>query len=293
MALLTERQRPWWALGGTLSVAVLTISLASASTPQQQPAAAEVDAVQEALLEARSEAPADRSVDRELEMALDPKVELVLAEPAPEPEPTTEPEPEPEPVPEVVGQLWVTEALNVRAGPSVDAERLGTAPWGTQVDVTGAIEGDWSQVLWEGSIAWVHSAFLSETEPQAPAPPTGISSAECSKNPSLEASLQANAAAAYRAVCAAFGSVSSFGGYRAGDSGDHGSGRALDIMVTGEAGWEIARYLQANAAELGVSYVIFEQRIWLRGDALDDWEWMEDRGGATANHWDHVHVSTN
>ena len=96
----------------------------------------------------------------------------------------------------------------------------------------------------------------------------------------------------YRAVCAAYGgSVSSFGGLRPGDDGDHGSGRAVDIMVSGEPGWEIARFLQANAGELGISYLIYEQRYWPAGSPAGAWEWMADRGGATANHYDHVHVS--
>jgi hypothetical protein len=96
----------------------------------------------------------------------------------------------------------------------------------------------------------------------------------------------------YRAVCAAFGgSVSSFGGYRAGDGGDHGSGRAVDIMVSGQPGRDIARYVQAHARELGVTYVIYEQKIWLAGNPTSQWKFMEDRGSRTANHYDHVHVS--
>lgn len=33
--------------------------------------------------------------------------------------------------------------------------------------------------------------------------------------------------------------------------------------------------------------MIYRQRI----DSGDGWERMEDRGGATANHMDHVHIS--
>jgi hypothetical protein len=86
--------------------------------------------------------------------------------------------------------------------------------------------------------------------------------------------------------------ASSYGGYRPGDGGDHGSGHALDIMVSGEAGWEIARYLQAHAGELGITYLIYEQQMWMAGDAAGSWEYMSDRGSPTANHFDHVHVST-
>ena len=94
-----------------------------------------------------------------------------------------------------------------------------------------------------------------------------------------------------RAVCAKFPAVKSYGGYRPGDSGYHGSGRALDIMISGEAGWEIARWARANAGSLGVVEVIYEQKIWTTQRSGDGWRSMSDRGGATANHYDHVHLS--
>ena len=121
---------------------------------------------------------------------------------------------------------------------------------------------------------------------------SGVSDTPCSISSSIESHLTSNARSVYRAVCAAFGDpVSSFGGYRAGDGGDHGSGRAVDIMVSGEPGWAIARYVQAHARELGVTYVIYQQQIWLVGNPTSQWEAMEDRGSRTANHYDHVHVS--
>ncbi|MFV0251706.1 MAG: SH3 domain-containing protein [Beutenbergiaceae bacterium] len=279
--LLTAKQRPRWALAGTVAVIVLTVSVATAATPDRFAAQVEVAQAQSGASDLLTGRDGDIVADRGQDRA-----------------PTTDPPPEitavMESIPEVTGQLWVTQALNVRTGPSTDHELVGTAPAISQVDVTGNTKGDWTQVIWDGEVAWVHSGYLSDTKPEAaPAAPAGVSGAACSKNPGLESSLSANASAAYRAVCAAFPAVSSFGGYRAGDSGDHGSGNAVDIMITGDAGWQVARYLQANASALGVKYVIFEQQIWLRGDAHSDWEWMEDRGGATANHYDHVHVSVN
>ncbi len=220
--------------------------------------------------------------------------------PAPEPAET----PEPTPVPAVTGQLWTTDAVNVRTGPSVDAAQVTTAPAATVVDVTGTTQDGWSQVVWEGAAAWVSSRFLSDTEPQpepapepaaAPAPSaaaSGPSGAACPVSSGIESGLQGNATAVYRAVCAAFPGVSSYGGVRPGDSGDHGTGRAVDIMISGDAGWDIARYVQANAGALGVTYVIYQQQIWMAGDPASAWSGMEDRGGATANHFDHVHVST-
>jgi hypothetical protein len=120
----------------------------------------------------------------------------------------------------------------------------------------------------------------------------GLSAAPCPISSSIQSHLTANARAVYRAVCAAFpGTVSSFGGYRAGSSGDHGTGRAVDIMVSGDPGLAIAQYVQAHAEALHVTYVIYQQKIWLAGQPTSQWTPMEDRGSRTANHYDHVHVS--
>lgn len=76
---------------------------------------------------------------------------------------------------------------------------------------------------------------------------------------------------------------------------DHPTGHAVDFMVftdraTGDA---LAAYVLANGSRLGVTYVIWYQRIWdlARGDKA--WRAMSNRGGTTANHKDHVHVTFN
>jgi uncharacterized protein YraI len=202
--------------------------------------------------------------------------------------------PEPEPVPAVVGQLWATTDVNIRSGPSAGHDRVGSLEAVTRADVTGVTRSGWTQVVTEGRTGWVRSAYLSKSKPnpQPKSPSPGVSNASCSISSSIESHLTSNARSVYRAVCAAYGgSVSSFGGYRAGDSGDHGSGRAVDIMVSGEPGRVIARYVQAHARELGVTYVIYQQQIWLAGNPTSQWKTMEDRGSRTANHYDHVHVS--
>jgi hypothetical protein len=74
-----------------------------------------------------------------------------------------------------------------------------------------------------------------------------------------------------------------------GGRSDHPIGLALDFMVSGSKGWDLANYVLANASRLKVSYVIYEQKI----NSLDGrgWRLMENRGSITANHFDHVHVS--
>lgn len=93
-------------------------------------------------------------------------------------------------------------------------------------------------------------------------------------------------------IQAEFG-IRDIGGYRSGSgSSDHHSGRALDVMVTGSRGDRVARWVRKNADELNVKYVIWEQRYWRSGSsAASAGRRMSDRGGATENHYDHVHIS--
>ncbi|MFQ1002685.1 hypothetical protein [Modestobacter sp. SSW1-42] len=83
------------------------------------------------------------------------------------------------------------------------------------------------------------------------------------------------------------------GGTRASatDPGGHPSGLALDYMVLTDAalGDAITRYHIEHWAELGVAYVIWEQRMLSSPNG--SWKQMEDRGGVTENHFDHVHVN--
>jgi hypothetical protein len=84
-----------------------------------------------------------------------------------------------------------------------------------------------------------------------------------------------------------FGEPTMFGvAGRAGTS-DHPSGRAVDFMVDRATGDALAVCALNNRAALGITYVIWRQRI----NFGSGWQMMEDRGGVTANHFDHVHVS--
>nr|WP_257910083.1 hypothetical protein [Janibacter limosus] len=48
--------------------------------------------------------------------------------------------------------------------------------------------------------------------------------------------------------------------------------------------------LQQNAGSLNIKYIIWQQRIWFPNGSS---KMMSDRGSATQNHYDHVHVSVN
>jgi hypothetical protein len=83
------------------------------------------------------------------------------------------------------------------------------------------------------------------------------------------------------------------GGTRASATDPHGhpSGLALDYMVLSDSalGDAIVQYHRDHWAELGVEYLIWQQRYL--GSPDGSWEPMSDRGSATANHMDHVHVN--
>jgi Bacterial SH3 domain len=189
--------------------------------------------------------------------------------------------------------MFVTTGLNVRTAPAEDAEVLTVLPRATKVGVTAASEGSWRQIIHDDAPAWVSAEYLSETEPPAETDPgDGISYAECESGSAVEAGLTPDAIRVHRAVCAAFPEVTSYGGLRSGDGGEHGEGRALDIMVSDSSvGDAIAAWVRERYEVLGVSEVIWEQQIWTVERSADGWRWMEDRGSATANHYDHVHVT--
>jgi len=96
-----------------------------------------------------------------------------------------------------------------------------------------------------------------------------------------------NASKVCSAVRSNFG-ITNIGGYRAG-AGDHGAGKAVDVMVTGSRGDAVASWAIDNMGRYNITYVIWKQRIWMAGSS--GWRAMEDRGSATANHYDHVHIS--
>jgi hypothetical protein len=106
----------------------------------------------------------------------------------------------------------------------------------------------------------------------------------------VEAGLTPDAIRVHRGVCARFPSVTVYGGLRS--DGEHGQGRALDIMVSDQAlGTAIAEWVRANSGELGASEVLWAQRIWTVQRSSEGWRLFEDRGSVTGNHFDHVHVT--
>ena len=180
--------------------------------------------------------------------------------------------------------FWTTETLNLWAGPGEKSDKLGEIGAIKQVSVTGREQAGRTQVVIDGQSRWVTSDYLSEDKPEQ-----GPSLGGTCSNGSV---IDAGHAALYEihdVVCANWPQITSYGTWR-GD-GEHGQGRAIDIMVSGSTGWLVANFLRANYSSLGIEYIIFSQQIWSVERSGEGWRGMPNRGSVTANHYDHVHVT--
>ena len=137
--------------------------------------------------------------------------------------------------------------------------------------------------------AAVETAAAPEVQPVASTPTTGNAIP-------TDPNLQPQAEAFRQEIAAKFG-ITNIGGYREGDPDDHGKGLAVDVMVptNSELGDQVAQYAIDNMDRAGISYVIWKQQFYMPVDNIygpaNTWNQMPDRGGDTANHYDHVHIS--
>ena len=143
-----------------------------------------------------------------------------------------------------------------------------------------------------------YQAEASQGSSATYAAPAAPDYASIAASKSENAGLQPQTAAFKEEVANLFG-ITSFSGYRPGDSGDHGKGLAIDFMVpvSSALGDQIADYAIQNMASRGISYIIWKQRFYAPYDSkygpAYTWNPMPDRGSVTENHYDHVHVSMN
>ena len=139
--------------------------------------------------------------------------------------------------------------------------------------------------------AAVETAAAPEVQPVASTPTSG-------NTIPTDPNLQPQAEAFRQEIAAKFG-ITNIGGYRAGDPDDHGKGLAVDVMVptSSQLGDQVAQYAIDNMDRAGISYVIWKQQFYMPVDNIygpaNTWNQMPDRGGDTANHNDHVHISFN
>ena len=139
--------------------------------------------------------------------------------------------------------------------------------------------------------AAVETTAAPEVQPVASTPASG-------NTIPTDPHLQPQAEAFRQEIAAKFG-ITNIGGYREGDPEDHGKGLAVDVMVptNSELGDQVAQYAIDNMDRAGISYIIWKQQFYMPVNNIygpaNTWNQMPDRGGDTANHYDHVHISFN
>jgi hypothetical protein len=186
-------------------------------------------------------------------------------------------------------KVWTTTVLNLWTQSGEDAAQVGEIPASRQVLVTGREAGERVEIVVAGKSRWVTDGYLSKEKPVALGVGAGLSMAPC-PDPGVESGLTSSAVYVYRSVCHAFPQITSYGGWD--NHGEHSSGRALDIMTSDSSlGNAIAEFLRAHASELHLYDILWAQRIWTPVRAAEGWRTFPSRGSATANHYDHVHVS--
>jgi hypothetical protein len=156
-----------------------------------------------------------------------------------------------------------------------------------RVVITGRQQAGRTQIVLDGQSRWVTSEYLVQDKPKPE--PTGPSlGGTCANGSTIDAG-RPSLYEIHQVVCANWPQITSYGTWR-GD-GDHGEGRAIDIMTSGSTGWAVANFLRANYSAFDIEYIIFAQNIWSVERGGEGWRGMSDRGSTTANHYDHVHVT--
>jgi hypothetical protein len=193
--------------------------------------------------------------------------------------------------PEVEDREFMTTDLNVWPQPREKGRPLDVLDAGSKVALTGPVRNGFAQVLLDGQVRWVNADYLVDElpEPEVGEATDGVAPTGGTCTASPPSGVVEQAMVVYRAVCASFPSITTYGGWR--NDGEHSDGHAIDVMVSGDLGWQVAEFLRAHAAELNLYDVIFSQRIFTQERAAEGWRTMEDRGSTTANHYDHVHVA--
>ena len=229
---------------------------------------------------------------------------------APAAEETAETTPAEAPVAETTETTRPVEEEAPQAATTVIEETAATTPaeapvaaapaTETPADTTGtsATEETAASTATSDIATSTYQAEQSQTPSRTYSAPAAPDYAGLAVTKSENAGLQPQTAAFKEEIANLFG-ITSFSGYRPGDSGDHGKGLAIDFMVpvSSALGDQIAEYAVKNMASRGINYIIWKQRFYAPYDSkygpAYTWNPMPDRGSVTENHYDHVHVSMN
>ena len=178
--------------------------------------------------------------------------------------------------------------MNIRSTYTDKYKLITEVPRGTKLSITGVVKNGKMQIVFEKAVRWVTAKYLSKSA-QSSMPPSWRA---------VERGLKPNAIKVHRAARAKFPQITTYYTLRAGVFTDHSTGRALDLMIpnyksaSGKAlGYKVAAWAKANARDLGINYVIWNQHIWNITRDSEGWRYMADRGGDSANHKNHVHIT--
>lgn len=180
---------------------------------------------------------------------------------------------------------------------------LGTAAQAVQVsaDSTGA---------WYAQHESTARALVSELGDGVVAAPGNCGpdpQMSCPQTPyaDVESGLMPDAQLVLRCLHQEFPEIETFHGVGerpAGGDGDHAAGRAVDAMIPdydsaagNDFGWQVAEWLREHHRQLGIKYLIFDERIWSVQRADEDWRpyesYLSNCSDDSCRHIDHVHVS--
>jgi hypothetical protein len=204
--------------------------------------------------------------------------------------PETDPEARPD-----AGVIPVAQARSAEAGPVVEELALAVEPVEPEPEIADAAELVKAVQLAEQEVARAAeraAAQAQAAQERAEAEARAAAEAargpvDCDLNLSVLGLVKSHVRTAAEQLGCRFGEPDMHGvAGRAGTS-DHPGGLAIDFMVDRATGDALASCALENMDSLGVKYVIWEQAI----NHGNGWKPMEDRGGVTANHFDHVHIS--
>jgi uncharacterized protein YgiM (DUF1202 family) len=203
-------------------------------------------------------------------------------------------------LPKVAGTRYATTELMIRSSSSDDFKDLGDVPKGTKLKITGVTKSGRAQIIYDNAVRWVTAKYLSKTKPKSGGSGGGGGPSLDAGDHAVEKGLQNHAIKVHRAILTEFPQIKTFYGVAPNSwNAEHRDGRAIDIMIpnyessSGKAlGDDIAAWLKKNHSSLGINYLIWQQRIWNIERNSEGWRWMADRGNDSANHYNHIHVTT-
>ncbi|MDU7359820.1 MAG: SH3 domain-containing protein [Propionibacteriaceae bacterium] len=207
---------------------------------------------------------------------------------------------------------WATADLNIWYA-STGSRYNGEIPKGSEIAITGKVANGRAEIVHKGALRWVTSRYTTSQAPSTSSPSPSdvagnLNSPPITGGPRGTALNKGYSSGMHRTnpyiqrisadAWARFPQVKTHYGWRRDVTPDHPAGRAVDLMIPNykknqQLGWNIARYYQKYAKQLNIKYIIWDQKIWSVARSKEGWRPMANRGSDTANHYDHVHISSN